>query len=360
MKSLDSKVAVNKGGLYEVTYTEDGVTQIMVDPTVATLGTNIGYKLIPQKLNDEDVDGLYDVIWKDGVPFNMQDENMSGELKGIVDIRDGCGVLNNADGVKYNGIPYYINRMDNYVRQFTRTLNETYSQDSEGFIQVKGFTDSVDATKTIAYVKRDENGKLTYYDTNKIEQPQGTAAQEEARANQVETLYKLFTYSTGSSTGEPDENASLENQYQNMTAANFSISYDVYESTDNIRTNTGHIPNKDEDLEVNPDPSNNDILAALSAHKYNKSMFKEGDPKDYMVAMFSELGINAQEAQMYYSTQRSITTTINNQRLAVSQVDTNEEFTNLIKYQQAYQVSAKMINTIDSIYETTIFKLGNF
>ena len=41
-------------------------------------------------------------------------------------------------------------------------------------------------------------------------------------------------------------------------------------------------------------------------------------------------------------------------------VDITEEFTYLIQYQQAYQAAAKVMNTIDGIYETTIFKLGNF
>ena len=89
-------------------------------------------------------------------------------------------------------------------------------------------------------------------------------------------------------------------------------------------------------------------------------MFKEGDPKDYMVAIFAELGINAKEVEMYQTTQTSVVQNLTNQRLSVSQVDTSEEFAYLIQYQQAYQASAKVMTTIDKIYETTIFKLGNF
>ncbi|PHV69834.1 flagellar hook-associated protein FlgK [Sporanaerobium hydrogeniformans] len=357
MQKLDSQVSVTKGNLYEVSYNDNGTARLLVD--IANPGMNTGYKLELKKLNEQDVDGLYDVVWRDGIPFNMRDNTMSGELKGIIDIRDGCGVIDNTKGVTYNGIPYYIKRMDNFVREFARTLNETYSMDQEGYVQVKDFTDAVTGT-TVKYVKRDEYGKLTYYDEDKNLLPAGTKEEEKEREKSVKTLYQLFTYSTGSTTGAPDQNATLENNYKNMTAANFSISYAIYESINNIRTNTEHIPNKDTSQVVNPNPSNNDLLAALSGQKDNKKMFKEGDPKDYMVSMFSELGINAQEAEMYYKTQTSITQTIDNQRLSVSQVDMNDEFTNLIKYQQAYQVSAKLINTIDSIYETTIFKLGNF
>ena len=101
-------------------------------------------------------------------------------------------------------------------------------------------------------------------------------------------------------------------------------------------------------------------ILSLLGQKNNKDMFKEGDPKDYMVAIFAELGINAKEAEMYQSTQVAVTNNLKNQRLSVSQVDTSEEFTYLIQYQQAYQAAAKIMNTIDGIYETTIFKLGNF
>jgi flagellar hook-associated protein 1 FlgK len=141
-----------------------------------------------------------------------------------------------------------------------------------------------------------------------------------------------------------------------MTAGNFSISWDIFDDAANIRTNYEHYPESN----TNPNKNNNDLLLALSAQKDNKKMYKEGDPKDYMTSIFSELGINTQEANMYLKTQTSITNNIENQRLAVSQVDTNEEFSNLIKYQQAYQAAAKLINTIDDIYQTTIFRLGNF
>ena len=128
----------------------------------------------------------------------------------------------------------------------------------------------------------------------------------------------------------------------------------------NIRSNFGHIPDLNGGVGENENPANNDLLLALLALKDDKTFFKEGDPKDYMIDIFSELGINSKEAQMYVSTQTNITNTIKNQRNAVSQVDTNEEFMNLVKYNQAYQAAAKIISTMDGIYETTIFKLSSW
>jgi flagellar hook-associated protein 1 FlgK len=249
------------------------------------------------KLNPEDADGLYDVVWSDGIPFKTNDSAMSGELKGALDMRDGRGSEATANGSTYNGIPYYIKQLDNFVRGFAQRMNEVY--------------------------------------------------QTGAGANANE--YELFSYSDGTGTVADVLDYSL------ITAANFRISADITDDLDNIRTNTKHNPF----LNENPEESNNDLLMMLLSEKDNGTMFKDGNPKDYMISLFSELGINTQEAKMYLQTQTNITNVIENQRLAVSQVDTNEEFMNLVKYNQAYQAAAKIMNTIDEIYDLTINRLGS-
>ncbi len=300
------------------------------------------------KFNVEDVDGLYNVIWQNGLSFDMGNANLSGELKGLIDLRDGCGTAESSE-VTYNGIPYYISRLNGYVRQFAKTMNDEYSKDKDGTIMIAGGLTY--GGKEVAYIERDESGKIVKcYDEDKNEIAGLSAGELEEIGNKYTTKYKLFSYSTGSSTGMPATGEDLVgNDYSKMTATNITISKEIYENASNMRTTY------DTDKE-----SGGDLFRNLSNQKDNSKMFKEGDPKDYMASIFSELGINAQEAIMYQSTQESVTGIIKNQRLSVSQVDLTEEFTNLIKYQQAYQASAKIMNTIDGIYETTIFKLGNF
>jgi flagellar hook-associated protein 1 FlgK len=352
LKKIDSSIAVT-GNPND--YTAAGYLTYKITLGSSTLVENSIQTMLPkEKLNPEDIDGLYDVVWKDGLPFDMSDDRMSGELKGVIDMRDGRGT---GSDVYYNGIPYYIKRMDDYVRQFSETMNEEYSKDKDGYVELIDVT-SVTIPKTTLYKKADSNGVVKYYDSSKVllaTQPSETDIKSKYQAK-----YQLFAYSDGSSTGAPVTSPDLTNGYKNMTSANFSVSSEIFKDAGMIRTNYEHYPNLNHTLDINPNTSNNDLLLALSAQKNNKKMFKEGDPKDYMISMFSELGISTQEATMYEKTQTSITNNITNQRLAVSQVDPNEEFTNLIKYQQAYQAAAKIINTIDGIYETTIFKLGNF
>lgn len=317
------------------------------------------------KFNKVDQDGLYDLVWSNGNDFDETDVNMSGELKGLLDMRDGAGT-----GAKnsYNGVPYYLERLNSYVKQFAKTMNEQYSKDADGYIQINNY--QVLNNETATHVKKDDAGNITFYKqgTNGLEKV--AAVTKDAQGNYIladkngtdqnlpqdkivelinnyNTKYSLFTHTTGGVDGKPIASAALD--YDNLTAENFSISKEIYDNPYDMRTT--YDPSN---------PSDTSFLLDLLAQKDNKEMFKEGDPKDYMVSIFAELGINAKEAEMYQKTQVALTNNLKNQRLSVSQVDTSEEFHFLIQYQQAYQSAAKLMNTIDGIYETTIFKLGNF
>ncbi len=313
--------------------------QVLVDHVN---GNTLELTVRDKKLYESDVEGLYDIKWSNGLSFDMYDVNMSGELKAIIDLRDGCGT---GTSDSYCGIPYYIKRIDGYVQQFAKTMNEEYSRTKDGYIEIKNCS-----INNAAYMQRDSNGKISFYDASKSV----IATNIEEKDCSYSTKYALFTCTTGNKTGVP-KSADELTDYSDITAANFSISKELYDDPTKMRTVYEYDSNG---KEVNP--SDTSFILNILAQKDNKDMFREGDPKDYMVAIFSELGINAKEAGMYQNTQKSVVNNLTNQRMSVSQVDISEEFTYLIKYQQAYQASAKMMTTIDEIYNTTIFKLGNF
>lgn len=316
------------------------------------------------KFNKVDQDGLYDLVWSNGNDFDETDVNMSGELKGLLDMRDGAGT-----GAKnsYNGVPYYLERLNSYVKQFAKAMNEQYSKDADGYIQINNYQV---LNNTATHVKKDDLGNITFYKQGANGLEEIAAVKKDAQGNYIlldkngnnqnlpqdkvvelinnyNTKYSLFTHTTGGADGKPIASDGL--YYDNLNAGNFSISKEIYDNPFDMRTSYDA-----------SNPSDTSFLLDLLAQKDNKEMFKEGDPKDYMVSIFAELGINAKEAEMYQKTQVALTNNLKNQRLSVSQVDTSEEFHFLIQYQQAYQSAAKLMNTIDGIYETTIFKLGNF
>ena len=312
-------------------------------PLVDHLTANsLEIKVRDNPINSQDQEGLYDIVWSTGSSFDINDSNMSGELKGLIDMRDGVGT--NTEGKNsYTGIPYYIKRLDGYVQQFAQTMNEQYSTDKNGYIMVKASDSTATSDGSFNCIKKDGNTVKYYkYDSASDTYTEVTPAADIGYS----TKYALFSGDTGSGQAIATDNL---RDYSTISASNFTVSDELANDPNNMRT-----------LYDEANKSDTSFMLGLVAQKDNSKMFKEGDPKDYMVSIFAELGINASESAMYQSTQVAVTNNLKNQRLSVSQVDTSEEFTYLIQYQQAYQASAKIMSTIDSIYETTIFKLGNF
>ena len=74
----------------------------------------------------------------------------------------------------------------------------------------------------------------------------------------------------------------------------------------------------------------------------------------YYKDMISKLGTDAQEANRLTITSESQLEDLQLQRTGVSGVSIDEEMTNLIQFQHAYQANAKMISTIDELLDVVI------
>jgi flagellar hook-associated protein 1 FlgK len=71
-------------------------------------------------------------------------------------------------------------------------------------------------------------------------------------------------------------------------------------------------------------------------------------------AFVTQVGSDVKSAQNSQQTAQSLLTAIGNQRQSVSGVSLDEEMTNLIQYQQAYQASARVMSTIDTTIGTLL------
>ena len=74
----------------------------------------------------------------------------------------------------------------------------------------------------------------------------------------------------------------------------------------------------------------------------------------YYDSMVSDAGLGVQQANQYYDHQSQMVLQLENHRESVSGVSIDEETVNLIKYQNAYQAAAKLINTADEMMETVL------
>lgn len=90
-----------------------------------------------EKVNQTDIDGLYDVYWENGQKFNLYNSAMGGSLQGLVQMRDG----NNGEGFsgKVTGVGETADGRHDTVtvevtKEFLQNLNKCNLSDQGGII----------------------------------------------------------------------------------------------------------------------------------------------------------------------------------------------------------------------------------
>ncbi len=243
---------------------------------------------------DEEDYNMYHVRWK-------QSENpmepRGGELKGYIDVRDGTGTSG-----EYKGVPYYMHKLDEFTRSFAKAFNEGIFRDDGKYYPGHAGGVGRDGSENI----------------------------------------KFFSYDYNDSEALED----LDN-YENITAANITISSDIL-----------HDINKIAAASVAGEFENNDNILNLLELRHDRRMFAEGAPEDFMRSLVANLGIDAQQTVRMTENQNVIVEQIENRRLSVSGVSLDEEMANMVKYQHAYNAAAKMIAVINEIYDVTINRMG--
>jgi flagellar hook-associated protein 1 FlgK len=269
------------------------------------------------KLNkEEDIPGLYEVKWADGNELNVK----GGELKGYLDVRDGNEGQNGSP--IYKGIPYYTKKLNEFVRTFAKAFNEGIIDiDGDGVIDDgKGHADGY----RLDSVEGDEPSGIRFF----------TISAKDGNPLDSEEFMAL------------SETADIDEIYGRMTAKNFCVGYDVM-------TDISSISASDEPGEVGNIGNLNSIIKI----RHNSHMFTEGKPEDFVKAIIATLGIDSQQAGMREVSQGNIIKQVANRRLSDSGVSLNEEMANLVKFQHAYNASAKMIQTMSEIYDILLNQL---
>lgn len=80
--------------------------------------------------------------------------------------------------------------------------------------------------------------------------------------------------------------------------------------------------------------------------------------RDYLGSMTSELGIHAQEANRMANNTSILRSQVEEQRMSVSGVSLDEEMSNMIKFQHAYNAAARSMTTIDEMLDRIINGMG--
>lgn len=221
--------------------------------------------------------------------------------------------------VNYQGIPYYLEQLNEFVRLFARSFNDILTQD-------KSVDKYGDAATRLLLATNANGGQLDFdeYYTAFSDFADGT--------NPFVTITNSY------------------DSYYKLTAANFAVSDYISADADRLATRTV----------ASDGESKDDVIKELIAMKDDKDKFafRGGTASEFLQSVLSDAALNAQRANnsvTYYTTMNK---TINNQRISISGVDSDDEAVNLVKYQNAYNLASRMIQTFTEIYDRLILETG--
>lgn len=104
--------------------------------------------------------------------------------------------------------------------------------------------------------------------------------------------------------------------------------------------------------------SNKNFVSKIVYDDASEIVLGEGTPEDVIKTMISTLGVDGQEAKRMFNNQQYLAEEIDSFRMSVSGVSQDEEMSNMIKFQHAYNAAARMITTVDEMIDVIINRMG--
>lgn len=86
--------------------------------------------------------------------------------------------------------------------------------------------------------------------------------------------------------------------------------------------------------------------------------YKEHNFNEYYTEMIGALATRGEKFCNIYQGQETLVNSVENQRLSITAVSSDEELTNMIRYQQAYNASARYISVVNQMLEHLLNSLG--
>jgi len=344
-----------------------------------------------ERLNQCDVDGLYDVYWDNGERLNTESATLSGTMKALFEVRDGNNAENlqgyaeevdegamevtihstNVNDIKDLNIPTegkirigngeytytsFEVRLDGegnyeYVFQLKEQARRQYAEDTKVSI---GHTVGY---KGIPYYRAQLNEFIRTFaqEFNEIH-ASGVNLNGDANVNffaaknrMTNEEYNLNSFGQGKPMTEFDSDPLVvQASYYWLTAESFTVNENIMANPSNIVAAS----------DIVNGVSKADIADKLIQLKSDVTMFKQGDPASFLQTLVGEIGVDTKAALEFAKSQENIVSTVTNQRLSVAGVDIDEEAMNLAKYQEAYSLSAKVISVMNEIYDKLINEMG--
>lgn len=103
-----------------------------------------------------------------------------------------------------------------------------------------------------------------------------------------------------------------------------------------------------------PDESGNGNIANSISDLQNGFNIESVKFSDFYNSLISEVGSKVQQAGFLRSSQEMVVTSLQNHKDSISGVSLDEEMSNLIKYEQAYQAASRMISVADELIQSVL------
>ncbi|MGN0412683.1 MAG: flagellar hook-associated protein FlgK [Lachnospiraceae bacterium] len=227
--------------------------------------------------------------------------------------------------INYQGIPYYMSQMNEWVRLFSQAFNS---------ILESGYTDD------------GEVGTLMFT-ADYIDGTQGKfKGENDVAAKSIEAIFSKTTAEGVYSL------TSTEDTYYRLTATNVNIAKALTANAELLATKKAESQTDGE--------SQYDNISALSDMFTDKKQmsFRGCDAGEFLTCLLGDVSLNANSAKTFSTTYETMENTLQNQRLSIFGVDQDEEALNLVQYQNSYTLASKMISTFAEIYDRLILETG--
>ena len=369
-----------------------------------------------EKVNQTDIDGLYEVYWADGQKFNLYNASIGGDLAGLIQTRDGnngenftgqvtaIGTTTTADGTPHDTVTVKV------TKAYLQDLNKCNLSDQGGILDLGNqevyydsweYTCEYDANGVATYtytftlsdseknprsITNDRVGKkaeigtdLSYqgipYYMNQMNEWIRTFSQKfndiltSGYSGNGDPGVKMFTgnKATGGEQFLLDDAAKRydkqekkagskvtvkvnDDSYYRLTVKNFDI-LEAIEQDPSLMANRKNAADG---------VGQNDLLNDLKdlATDKKKMSFRGCNASEFLQCVLSDVALNASRANTFYASFKDVSATIDNQRISISGVDEDEEAVNLVKYRNGYNLASKMIQTLTEIYDRLILETG--
>ena len=254
--------------------------------------------------------------------------------------------------VDFKGVPYYQNEMNAFLRTFAKEFNKIQKsgQDANGDAGRSFFTatnQSQNSTSTEYDFTGSDSVVDNYYyekDTTTVNDKRETI--HASKAN-TDANGNVISYDGGVITGTADS-------YYKLTASSIKVADAINRSPNLFSTTINKKYNNNKNLGYD----SYDIMQQMLDLQDKTTLYKDGTGDKFLQRIYADVTVDTQECTQFTKNYESIQKSIDTQRQSVSGVDKDEEAMNLVKFQNAYNLSCKVISTLSEMYDQLILRTG--